>query len=127
VLTDTTTVGAPGGAGLTLSKAVRNVTTGGASGTSNAASPGETLEYTVTFSNLGSEALANIVIADSTPAYTSFVSASCGTPLPANLTACAVTTQPAAAASGAIVWTLTGTLASTAAGTVVFRVVLDPL
>lgn len=123
--TDTTTVGTPGGAGLTLSKAVRNVTTGGATGTSNAARPGETLEYIVTYSNLGSEPLTNIVIADSTPAYTLFVSASCGAPLPANLTACAVTTQPAAGAAGAIVWTLTGTLASTGSGTVVFTVVLD--
>lgn len=123
--TDTTTVGNPGGAGLSLAKTVRNVTTGGSVGTSNAAKPGETLEYTITYSNNSADPLATIVVSDSTPAFTAFVSASCGAPLPANVTACTVTTQPAGGATGAIAWTLTGSLASTQSGTVTFRVSLQ--
>ena len=123
--TDTTTVGNAAGAGLTLAKTVRNVTTSGAAGTNNAAKPGETLEYTITYTNNGTDPLATIVINDGTPAFTNFVLASCGAPLPANITACNVTTQPTVGAAGAIVWTLTGSLASTASGTVIFRVQLQ--
>lgn len=123
--TDTTTVGNPGGAGLSLSKTVRNVTTSGSAGTANAAKPGETLEYTIAYSNASADPLATIVIHDATPAFTAFVSAACGAPLPANVTACNVTTQPAGGAAGGIVWTLTGSLAPTQAGTVVFRVTLQ--
>ena len=123
--TDTTTVGNAAGAGLTLAKTVRNVTTGGTAGTNNAAKPGETLEYTITYANNGADPLATIVINDGTPAFTTFVSASCGALLPANITACNVTTQPAVGAAGAIVWTLTGSLAPTQSGTVIFRVQLQ--
>ncbi len=122
VRTDTTTVGAVGGAGLTLAKSVRNVTQGGAPGTANTARPNDDLEYTVTYTNAGSGALSAIVITDSTPAFTLFQSAACGAPLPASLTACAVTTQPAANGSGSIVWTLTGALLPGGTGTVVFVV-----
>jgi mucin-19 len=123
--TDTTTVGNPGGAGLSLTKTVRNVTTSGSAGTANAAKPGETLEYTVAYSNTSADPLATIMIHDATPAFTAFVSANCGAPLPANVTACNVTTQPAGGASGGISWTLTGTLAPTQTGTVLFRVILQ--
>ena len=123
--TDTTTVGNAAGAGLALQKTVRNVTTGGTAGTSNAARPGETLEYTITYTNNSADPLATIVVNDGTPAFTTFVSASCGAPLPANITACSVTTQPSVGSTGAISWTLTGSLASTQSGTVIFRVLLQ--
>ena len=123
--TDTTTLGAPGGAGLTLSKTVRNVTTGGSAGTSNAAKSGETIEYTISYNNVSVDPLATIVINDSTPAFTQFDSAACGAPLPANVTACNVTTQPATGSTGAIAWTLNGSLASTQYGSVIFRVKLQ--
>ena len=123
--TDTTTVGSPGGAGLTLNKTVRNVTTSGSAGTANAAKSGETLEYTVTYSNNSAGPLATIMVHDATPAFTAFVSASCGAPLPANVTACNVTTQPAGGAAGGIAWTLSGSLASTQSGTVTFRVTVQ--
>ena len=125
IRTDTTTVGNPGGAGLSLSKTVRNVTTSGSAGTANAARPGETLEYTVAYSNNSADPLATITIHDATPAFTAFVSASCGAPLPANVTACNVTTQPAGGATGGIAWTLTGSLASTQSGTITFRVTVQ--
>ena len=123
--TDITTVGSAGGAGLALTKTVRNIGTGGSASTSNAARPGDMLEYVISFTNNAAEPLSSIIINDATPAFTTFVSAACVNPLPANLTACAVTAQPAPGAAGAIAWTLSGALASTQNGTVVFRVLLQ--
>ena len=124
--TDTTTVGAAGGAGLTLAKAVRNVTQGTPAGTSNTARPGDVLEYSITFSNSGGGALSAIVITDATPAFTTFQSAACGAPLPANITTCNVTTQPAVNASGSVVWTLGGSLVAGGSGTVLYTVRVAP-
>ncbi|MBK8323042.1 MAG: DUF11 domain-containing protein [Betaproteobacteria bacterium] len=124
--TDTTTVANAGGAGLTLAKSVRNVTLGGAAGTANTARPNDVLEYTVTYTNGGSGALSSIVITDATPAFTTFLSATCTAPLPASLTACAATTQPSVGGSGALAWTLTGSLTPGASGTVVFTVRVNP-
>ena len=84
------------------------------------------LEYTVAYTNGGSGALNSIVITDATPAFTTFLSATCTAPLPASLTACSPTTQPSVGGSGAIAWTLTGSLAPGASGTVVFTVRVNP-
>jgi hypothetical protein len=46
--------------------------------------------------------------------------------LPSNLTACAVSAQPAVGAAGAIEWALTGSLAPGASGTVRFSVTVNP-
>ncbi len=123
---DTTTVGAAGGAGLVLSKSVRNVTLGSGAGTANTARPNDVLEYIVTYINTGAGPLAAIVITDATPAYTTFESAACGAPLPASLTSCTVSAQPAAGASGSVVWTLGGTLLSGGSGSVVYQVRVAP-
>ncbi|HLX23617.1 MAG TPA: hypothetical protein VKR38_09755 [Usitatibacter sp.] len=124
--TDTTTVGAAGGSGLTLAKSVRNVTQGTPVGTSNTAKPGDILEYAVTYTNPAGGSLSAIVITDSTPAFTTFQSASCGTPLPAAITACNVTTSPAVNGTGSVVWTLTGSLAAGGSGTVLYQVRVAP-
>ncbi|HEX3062678.1 MAG TPA: DUF11 domain-containing protein [Usitatibacter sp.] len=124
--TDTTTVGAAGGAGLALAKSVRNVTQATPAGTSNTAKPGDLLEYAITYTNPAGGALSAIVITDATPAFTTFQSASCGAPLPANITSCAVTTQPAVNGSGSVVWTLGGTLAAGGSGTVLYQVRVAP-
>ena len=124
--TDTTTVAGAGGAGLTLAKSVRNVTLGGAPGTANTARPNDVLEYTVTYTNGGAGPLNSIVITDATPAFTTFQSATCTAPLPASLTACSATTQPSVGGTGSIAWTLTGSLAPAASGTVVFTVRVNP-
>jgi uncharacterized repeat protein (TIGR01451 family) len=124
--TDTTTVGAASGAGLTLAKSVRNVTQGGTASTSNTARPNDILEYTITFTNTGSGVVSAIVVTDATPAYTLYQSAQCGAPLPANLTACSVTSQPAVNGSGSIVWTLTGSLLSGGSGAVSYQVRVAP-
>ena len=124
--TDTTTVGSAGGSGLTLAKSVRNVTLGTPAGTSNTARPGDVLEYAITYTNSGSGALSAIVITDATPAFTSFQAAACGAPLPAAITSCNVTTQPAVNASGSVVWTLGGSLAAGGTGTVLYTVRVAP-
>lgn len=118
--TDLTTVATDGA--LLLHKTVRNVSTGGSSGTANTVTTGNILEYSVDYSNSGNTSLQVIVINDETPAYATFVSALCVTPLPAALSACAVTAQPPAGATGSIAWTLSGSLAPGATGTVKFQV-----
>jgi uncharacterized repeat protein (TIGR01451 family) len=123
--TDVTTVGAAGGAGLTLAKAVRNLTLGTASGTFNTARPNDVLEYTITYTNTSSGPLSSIVITDATPSFTTYLAGSCGA-LPGNITACNVTTSPGAGNAGSIVWTLTGSLLSNNTGTVVYTVRVAP-
>jgi mucin-19 len=123
--TDVTLVGAASGAGLTLQKTVRNVTTGGTASANNTAVSGQTLEYTIIYSNASATSLSTLVVRDSTPRFTVFVSAACVAPLPSSITACNVTTQPSAGAQGSLVWTLTGSLQSGASGSVLFRVTLQ--
>lgn len=122
--TDTTTVIQQGA--LTLSKQVNNVTQGGTAGTSNNALPGNVLQYQLTLYNAGSKPLTQVVVNDATPAYTTFTSATCPatSSLPAGLTACAVSTQPAVGGQGAIVWTFTGSLNSGAQAVVSYQVTL---
>lgn len=122
-VTDVTIVGEP--AALVLQKRVSNVTRGGPSGISVNASPGEVLEYSLAAQNQGSAALTTLVINDTTAAFTTFVSAACPVPLPAGLTGCSVTAQPAVGAPGAVQWTFSGELAPTAQVLVNYRVRLD--
>jgi uncharacterized repeat protein (TIGR01451 family) len=122
---DITTVGAGGATGLALAKGVRNVTLGGAIGTSNTARPNDILEYTVTYTNNSSGTVSTIVVNDATPAFTTFQSAACGA-LPPGISACVVSTQPAVNGTGAIAWTLTGSLLSGGSGTVLFTVRVNP-
>jgi uncharacterized repeat protein (TIGR01451 family) len=107
---DLTTVGTA--AGLVLVKSQDNATP----------LPGGRINYTLAFTNQGSQPLSAIRISDATPASTRFVSAACAGPLAAGLTACTVTLSPAAGATGAVEWTLTGALLPGATGQVVFVV-----
>lgn len=108
VVSDVTTVGAP--SALALKKLVSNVTRGGTTSTSVTATPGEVLQYTLTAQNNGSSALTTLVINDTTPAFTTFVSAACPGTLPSGITACTVSSQPGAGAAGSLQWTFTGAL-----------------
>jgi uncharacterized repeat protein (TIGR01451 family) len=108
--TDTTTVGVGGTNTLFLHKAVDKAT----------ALPGETITYTITYSNNGTDNLSNIVINDSVPAFTRNPVASCVMPLPANLTLCTPSIL-----YPAIKWNMTGTLAPSQQGQVRFTVILD--
>lgn len=123
VLNDVTTVGLPNS--LNLQKLVRNVTQSGANALTVNAKPGETLEYTLVATNVGSQPLSGLVINDATPSYTTYVSGACPGTLPAGLSACTLTTQPAAGATGALQWNFTGSLSSGATFSVTYRVQLN--
>ncbi len=110
--TDVTTVGEGAAAGLHLHKDVDKAQ----------ALPGEVITYTITYSNRSTETLSNIVIHDLTPAFTVFQSAVCGAPPPAGISSCNVTQQPAVNGTGAIEWTLGGSLGSGHQGTVTFSI-----
>jgi uncharacterized repeat protein (TIGR01451 family) len=134
-LVDTTTVG---NSALVLLKEVRNVTTGGAWGTSNQARSGQVLEYRVTYTNTTTSPMTKVTIGDSAPAYTVFQSAAAGT-VPGDLGACTMNTpaNPAPAAAvdcatvqpvggtGAIRWLFDGRLNPGASGDVGFRVKVE--
>ncbi|MFI5447720.1 hypothetical protein [Polaromonas sp. UC242_47] len=123
--TDITTVGQAGD--LSLAKLVSNITQALPAATGVNASPGDTLEYKLTATNNGTQPLSTLFVSDSTTAFTGFVSAACPLPasLPAGITACAVTTQPAVGAQGALKWTFTGSLAPSAQLIVTYRVKVD--
>lgn len=116
---DVTTVGASTGSGLTLVKAVRNLTTGTGFGPAGQALPGQSLQYRITFRNDTAFPITNVVVNDFLPAYSVFQGAACGT-MPAGLT-CAVATAPAVgAATGPLQWNFSGALAPGASGEVTF-------
>ncbi|MEO8388098.1 SdrD B-like domain-containing protein [Polaromonas sp.] len=123
VATDITTVGQAGD--LALAKLVSNITQAIAAATSVNASPGDTLQYTLTATNNGTQPLSTLFVSDSTPAFTGFVSTACPGALPTGITGCVVTTQPAVNAQGALKWTFTGSLASGAQLIVTYRVKVD--
>ena len=123
VATDLTTVSRAGD--LTLGKLVSNVTQAIAAATSVPARPGDTLQYALTAANMGAQPLSTLVVSDVTPAFTNFVSAACPGVLPAGMTGCALTTQPAVAAKGAVQWTFTGSLGPGAQVIVTYNVKLD--
>ena len=105
---------------LSLSKLVRNVTTGGPNGTTANASPGDTLLYTLTYTNTSPFGETNLAVHDTLPANVTFVSATCGV-LGAGLTAC----TPSGPTAGVVTWTLTGTLNPAGTGTVLLTVTVQ--
>jgi uncharacterized repeat protein (TIGR01451 family) len=109
---------------IALVKLAQNLTQGGAYGTNNTALPGNVLQYQVTITNLGAGPISAVVVNDTTPAYTTFVSAACpsGATLPLGLSACNVSAQPAVGATGSLQWSFTGTLAPGAQTAVTFQV-----
>lgn len=85
--------------------------------------PGETLTYTITFSNNSSDSLQTLRILDSTPPYTSFFSADC-TSIPPALSNCLIE-SPGSGNSGSIIWKFDGALPPGANGTVTFTVEIE--
>ena len=112
-VTDLTRVGTATTAGLDLVKEVDKTS----------AKSSDNVTYTVTYKNLGSGELSNVVIFDRTPAFTTFVSAAFGA-LPSNLSSCVIT-NPAVGSKGDVVWTFTGTLAPGSAGTITYTVKVE--
>lgn len=122
-VTDVTTVGEP--AALVLQKRVSNVTRGVGPATNVSATPGDVLLYTLTAQNQGSAELATLVINDTTAAFTTFVSAACPANLPAGISTCSVSNQPAVGATGGVRWTFTGALGPSAQLVVSYQVRLN--
>jgi uncharacterized repeat protein (TIGR01451 family) len=124
-VTDVTTIGQAGA--LVLGKLVTNLSpvTPPPPATSINADPGHTLEYTLNAVNYGTQSLLTLIINDATPAFTTYVSASCPSSLPAGIAACAVSTQPAVGGQGALQWTFAGTLIPGAQLMVSYRVKVD--
>lgn len=89
----------------------------------SSAKSGDTITYTLVFTNNGASPISTLVIDDATPAYTTFLSATVAT-LPAGIAVAAVD-APVAGATGALVWTFAGQLAAQASGTVQYTVVVD--
>jgi uncharacterized repeat protein (TIGR01451 family) len=119
---DITTVGNPSSAGLTLNKTVDKT----------AALPGDSLIYSITYSNSSSAPLNLITIHDSVPSFTVSPLACCvnpsssclgsaTAPFPADITGCAATIS-----GDSIEWVLTGNLAPGSTGTVKFQVTIQP-
>jgi uncharacterized repeat protein (TIGR01451 family) len=139
--TDTTTVG--DGNALALVKQVRKVNAACAAlpspdgdwSVSNQASPGSYLEYRVQYQNNSSDRMRDLVITDTTPPFTSFVSAACGA-TPNGVTCTAPSqgagTAPAAGQAGQVRWTFTNAAAPNAGvipggiGDVTFCVQVQP-
>ena len=96
--------------GLVIAKSVDRAT----------APPGGYLVYTITYTNPGTVPISNIVIRDATPPWTVFDSASCAS-AGAGITGCSLA-QPGAGTTGALAWTLAGSLAPGGSGSVSFRV-----
>ncbi len=102
------------GAGMTLHKAADK----------ELVAPGEIITYTLTYTNGSLVPIENLVLADKTPTYTTYVSAAYTTPLPASLTGCTMT-MPAVGAPGEMTWTFTGTLEPGSSGSVTYQVRVD--
>ncbi|GAB3667031.1 CshA/CshB family fibrillar adhesin-related protein [Ramlibacter alkalitolerans] len=122
-VTDFTTVGEP--VALVLQKRVSNVTRGGGLATHVNATPGDVLLYTLIAQNQGSSPVTTLAIHDSTAAFTTFVDAACPGVLPPGVTACSVSSQPAAGTAGGVRWTFTGALPAGAQLSVTYQVRLD--
>ena len=84
------------------------------------AAPGSTITYTITYQNSGTTILTGLKVLDTTPGFTVYAEAACGT-LGAGLTACTVLTKPAIGAAGPLEWRFTGALQPGASGTVTFK------
>lgn len=113
---------------ITLIKRVRNVSTSGPAGIDSTASPGDVLEYTITFENPSSAPVSNISVFDEVPAHSSLAAPPGATvvDIPAGMS-CQVVV-PAAGSSGyvgPIQWDCTGSLSPGDAGQVAFQVRID--
>ncbi len=129
-VTDVTMVIASGEGVLVLSKTVQNISNGGAAVTANNALPGQVLRYSIDFTNSGSGPVTELLISDSTPAFTTLSTpVNCPVTLPAGLSACQIVVPTGAANqagySGQVQWEFAGTLAAGAAGEVLYDIIVD--
>ncbi len=80
--------------------------------------PGGIVDYVIGYRNPNaSTPLKTIVITDPIPVYTTYLSASCGLPLPSALSSCTISAPPVGG-TGTVIWTLGGDLNAGSSGTV---------
>ena len=113
----TTTVAATYGP----NKTVQNITTGeSTAGTSDNASPGDVLQYGLSFTNTTNAPVTSFKFTDTIPTNTTFAAATYGT-LPSGVTSAAIA-APAVGATGVVTWTFVGTIAVGSTVTATLRV-----
>ncbi|MBX2839281.1 MAG: DUF11 domain-containing protein [Gammaproteobacteria bacterium] len=105
---------------LELVKTVRNASDGEVPSVSNAAAPGETLEYIITYTNTGSGSISDLMINDTAPAYTSVQA---GTVQCAN-TPSSVSCTPAINGDD-VEWEFSGSLGAGESGQVRYSVLVE--
>ena len=112
---------AVGESALELRKTVQNITTATPkTATSNEASPGNELKYSIYYRNTGTGPINDLIVNDSLPAYTELVPGSQACEItPPNMT-CTPTVS-----GKSIDWTFVGTLEGGASGNVSYRVLID--
>ena len=118
---DLTVVSVSSGGSLVLEKKVANLTQGGVyTLTTNQAKPGDELHYRLFFSNPGLDSITDVIINDTAPPFTSYVS---GSAL-CDSTPAGMVCTPAVNGSD-VEWVLNGVLSAGASGEVSFKVLID--
>ena len=126
-VTDLTRAIATGQGVLSLSKRVQNLTASGAVTTSNTASPGDVLRYSINFRNSGTGPVTEVLIADSTPAFSVLeLPVQCPVVLPFGISNCQVLLpQPvenSAGYNGPVQWQFDGAFPAGAESNVSFQI-----
>ena len=130
VVTDITRAVASGQGVLVLDKTVQNLTTAGAVATRNTAAPDDVLRYQIDFRNSGTGPVTEVLIADSTPAFSVLEQpVQCPPVLPDGIVNCEVA-MPAPASNGAgyhgpVQWRFSGPLSAGAEGDVSFQIRIE--
>ena len=127
---DISTVSAEAAGELKLTKRVENLTQASGEQVSGQAQPGDQIRYSIKFENVGAAPITDLVINDSTPAYTGLASeVYCPGDLPGSLQSCQLA-DPAAVANtagynGDIRWNFDGMLTPGASGWVEYIVIVE--
>lgn len=126
--TDTVRATFAGAGELQLNKTVENLTQATGVSTSNDGKPGDILEYSIEFTNVGSGPITEVTIFDTTPAYTDLtlaIDCTSGS-LPTGLTCNALTPNGLnnAGYQGEVRWEMTGALNPGETGTVIYPVTI---
>ena len=129
-VTDLTRAIASGEGVLVLDKTVQNLTDSGAATTRNTAAPNDVLRYQIDFRNSGTGPVTEVLIADSTPAFSVLEQpVQCPMILPDGIVNCEVA-MPAPARNGAgyhgpVQWRFIGPLSAGAEGDVSFQIRIE--
>ena len=115
---------------LFLSKRVQNLTVSGAVATANTASPGDVLRYSIDFRNSGTGPVTEVLIADSTPAFSVLeLPVQCPVVLPDGISNCEVLlplpVENNAGYNGPVQWQFDGAFPAGAESRVSFQIRIE--